>query len=370
MTKILYVITKTTMGGALRYVHDLALAAREQGHEVVVVYGEKGTLADYFATAGIRTIRINSLRRDVGFFTEFFALLSLIRLFRHERPDVVHLNSSKAGILGALAARVAGIQKIIFTAHGWAFNESRPWWQKVIIYKLVWLTILLSHQTICVSNAVLRDIKWMPLIRRKCVVIHNGIACREMMTRDAARAELAPHSVGKYWIGMISELHPTKRVNDAIRAMKIISEKYPDTIFVVIGEGQERRKLENLIRELNLRNHVSLVGFKNNAASLLPAFDLFLHSSQSEAFPYALLEAGCASLPVVATRVGGIPEIIPDDDHGILVPSHNPETLASAVESLIKDPLRAHELAARLHARILHDFSLEKMLEKTIALYP
>ncbi len=368
-TRILYVITKSSWGGAQRYVYDLATATKKEGYDVAVAYGEEGELALKLATAGVRTIRTSNLQRDMGLFTELRAFFSLIKLFRTERPNVVHLNSSKAGILGVLAARIAGVQKIIFTAHGWAFNEMRPWWQKVIIYKLAWLTVLLSHQTICVSSAVLRDVRWMPFVRRTCIVIHNGIECCEMLSRDVARAELAPHSVGKYWIGMISELHPTKRVDDALRAMKIIAEKHPEAILVVIGEGQERQKLEDLIRELKMRDHVFLAGFKRDAASLLPAFDLFVHAAQSEALAYVLLEAGCASLPVVATRVGGIPEIIPDDDHGLLVPSHNPEALAVAIDSLINNPLLAHELGARLHARVLHDFSLDKMLETTIEIY-
>ncbi len=369
-SKILYVITKSSWGGAQRYVYDLATATKKAGYDVAVAYGEEGELALKLATAGIRTVRTSNLRRDMGLFTELRAFFSLIKLFRTERPNVVHLNSSKAGILGVLAARIAGVQKIIFTAHGWAFNEMRSWWQKIIIYKLAWLTVLLSHQTICVSNAVFRDIRWLPFVRRTCIVIHNGIECCEMLSRDAARAELAPHSVGQYWIGMISELHPTKRVNDAIRAMKIIAEKHPKAILIVIGEGQERQKLEDLIRELHLRNHVSLSGFKNDAGRLLPAFDLFVHCATSEALGLAILEAGCASLPVVATRVGGIPEIIPDDDHGLLVPPHNPEALAIAIDFLINNPPLAHELGARLHARVLYDFSLEKMLLKTIALYP
>lgn len=369
VTNILYVITKANWGGAQKYVYDLATVARGTGCEVAVAYGEHGELASRLETAGIRTLLIRGLSRDVGLFAELRAFINLMRLFRVERPGAVHLNSSKAGLLGALAARLCGVQKIIFTAHGWAFNESRPWWQKIIIYKLAWFTVLLSHITICVSRAIARDARYFPFIQKKLVVIHHGITCATLLSREAARAELAPRAVGTYWIGMNSELHPTKRIDDAIRAMRIVVNDYPGALLIVISEGQERQKLEALIHELNLRDHVSLVGFKRNAASLMRAFDLFVHSSQSEALGYAILEAGCASLPVVATRVGGIPEIIPDDDHGLLVPPRNPKALASAILSLINDSTRAHELGARLHAHVLRDFSPEKMLTKTLDLY-
>ena len=190
-----------------------------------------------------------------------------------------------------------------------------------------------------------------------------------MFSREEARAALAPRTVGKYWVGMISELNPTKRIVDAIRAFSLIVPKHPEVILIVLGEGQEREALEGLIRELHLSNHVSLPGFRTNAPSLLKAFDLFVHSSISEALGYAILEAGCAALPVVATRVGGIPEIIPDDDYGLLVSPCDPAALAAAIESLLRDPQYAAELGARLHARVQNSFSKQKMISETFALY-
>ncbi len=369
MTRILYVITKATMGGAQRYVLDLACAARERGFDVALAYGEPGLLAERAAALGIRTIRARGLQRDVGFFAELTAFIALVRLFQNERPDIVHLNSSKAGAVGALAARIARVPRIVFTAHGWAFHESRPAWQKLLFRIASGSIVLFSDTVLCVSNATRRAIAWIPFSHRKLIVVHNGISCPPLLPRETARAAIAPRAVGRYWIGMASELHPTKRVEDAIRAMKIIAAARPDALLVVLGEGQEREKLVRLIGDLGLRERVALVGFKPDAAMLMSAFDLFLHSSQSEAFAYALLEAGCASLPVVATRAGGIPEIIPDDDHGILVPPHTPEALAAAVLALMDDPRRAHELAARLHARVTTEFTMARMRDATLAAY-
>ena len=368
-TKILFVITKANWGGAQRYVYDLATAARDAGNDVTVAYGEDGELVRRLSGAGLRAIQMESLTRDIGLLREIHSFFSLLRILRIERPAVVHVNSSKAGGLGCLAARITGVPRIIFTAHGWAFNETRPWWQKYIIYKLVWLTVLLSSRTICVSEAILRDIIWMPFVRSRCVVIRNGISCSELLSREEARATLAPRGVGRYWVGMLSELIPTKCVADAIRAFALIVQKHPEAILVVLGEGRERGALEKLISELRLRDHVSLPGFRSDAPSLLKAFDLFVHASISESLGYAILEAGCASLPVVATKVGGIPEIIPDDDHGLLVPPRDPRALATAIESLMFDRQRAAELGARLHARVQNSFSKQRMISQTLALY-
>lgn len=371
-TKILYVITKANWGGAQRYVYDLATAAKEAGNDVAVIAdGGGGLLTEKLAAADIRIIplALRQHRTFIGDLLTFNSLFSLIRIFREERPDIVHVNSAKAGGLGALAARIARVPFIVFTAHGWEFNAPRNALSKIGIRLFSWLTVRLAHQTIAVSEAIRRDVRRWPGIGRRITVIPNGIDCPLPLSREEARATLSPHGVGKYWVGMISELNPTKRVADAIRAFSIIVPKHPEAILIVLGEGRERDRLEGLIRELHLGDNISLLGFRDDAPSLLKAFDLFVHASSSEALGYAILEAGCAALPVVATRVGGISEIIPDDDHGLLVRPLDPEALATAIESLMDDPRRAAELGARLHARVRNSFSKQKMVVETLALY-
>lgn len=369
--KILYIITKANWGGAQRYVYDLAVAAKDAGHEVAVVVGGTGLLTEKLTAAGIRVIPLTLRQRRtfLGDLLTFGSLFSLIRIFRAEHPAVVHVNSAKAGGLGALGARIARVPSIIFTAHGWEFNAPRGVLSRVGIRLFSWLTMLLAHRTIAVSEAIRRDVCSWPFIADRISVILLGISCGPLRSREEARALLAPYTVGKYWVGMLSELHPTKRIVDAISAFGILVPEHPEAILVVLGEGHEREMLVEHIRDLHLGNHVFLLGFKDNAASLLKAFDLFIHTSASEALGYAILEAGCAALPVIATNVGGIPEIISDVAHGTLVPPRDPEALAEAIRSLMREPNRAAELGARLHARVLHSFSKERMLSETLALY-
>lgn len=370
--RILYVITKANFGGAQRYVYDLAKASRDSGREVAVAVGTEGLLAEKLRAAHIRVIPIglHQHRTFLGDLLSFGSLFSLIGIFREERPDVVHVNSAKAGGLGALAARLCGVPLIIFTAHGWEFNAPRNALSKIGIRFFSWITMLLAHRTIAVSEAVRRDVRYWPGVFRRIVVIYNGVDCPVLLSREDARAALAPRVIGKYWVGMLSELNATKRVEDAIVAFSLLAPKHPEAILVVLGKGGERTKLEDLIRDTHMQGHVSLIGFRDDATSLLKAFDLFLHTSLCEAMSFAILEAGCAALPVVATRVGGIPEIILDADHGILVPAREPEAVAEAIESLMGNPPLAAELGARLRARVLHSFSKAEMLRKTLALYP
>ena len=368
-TRILYVITKANWGGAQHYVYDLAVAAKAAGNEVAVAYGEPGDLVIRLEAAGIRTIVLGALTRDVGLLREWRALRALRSMLRSERPDVVHLNSSKAAGLGALAARLERVPHIIFTAHGWAFNEERPWWQRSLIYLFAWATILLSHKTICVSWAIHHDARWMPFTRHKLTIIYNGVREAAYKSREEARKELWPEHESGVWIGMLSELHPTKRVENAVEAFAHLRKVHPETRLVVLGEGEERARLEWLIRESSLAGYAHLAGFVPDGASCLHAFDIFLHTSRSEALGNAVIEAGLAGLPVVATAVGGIPEIVADGKSGLLVSPYAPEEAAEALIELIEDPTKAKRLGETLREKVRAQFDAGRMVRETLALY-
>lgn len=367
--RILFLITKANWGGAQKYVFDLALAAKDTGHKVAVAYGVPGALIERLSAAGIRSIPIQGLERDMRAKNDAASFFSLIRVLKEEKPDVVHLNSSKAGALGALAARIAGVPCIIFTAHGWAFNEQRPWWQKFVFRIIHAATIYLSHTTICVSDAVKRDVSMLPFVGKKLIVIKNGVSAPAFLERPAARATLLPTTTGGTWIGMLAELHPTKRIEDAIDALALIRKAHPDSHLVVLGEGSYRPVLEARIRAHGLESHVHLLGFVPDGARYLHAFDLFLLISKTEALAYALLEAGQASLPCIGTNVGGIPEVLIPEKTGLLVPVASPEAVARAITELLENPLKARTLGDALHQYVTKEFSQEGMVRKTLALY-
>ncbi|HEX5774755.1 MAG TPA: glycosyltransferase [Candidatus Paceibacterota bacterium] len=365
--RILYVITKANWGGAQRYVYDLATGAERNGYEVAVAYGEDGPLRTRLAAAGIRTIPVR-MRNEASLFALRNAYRSLLPVFAQERPDIVHLNSSLAGAAGAAAARAASIRRILFTAHGWAFNEDRPLWQKAILWAAHYATVLLSDATICVSEAMRRDARTMPFVQRRLHVIHNGVADMVGLGREQARAKLAPDLSEDRWIGTIAELHPTKQLHVLIEAFGRLAST-PRLVLVIMGEGTERARLEALIKELELGERVRLVGHVASAADHLSAFDVFVLPSRSEGLGYAVLEAGLARLPVFASRVGGIPEIIIHEKTGILVPSGDVSALADALSSGLAEPDRLAALGASLRERVLGEFSLERMISDTLALY-
>jgi len=380
--RILFAITKANWGGAQRYVYELAIAAKEKGYDVVVAYGTEGLLVQKLQTQGIRTIALSGVERDVALFSneplrphtiidsikrEWSTLHTLIKLLKEERPDIFHVNSSKIGGLGAVAGRIARVPRIIFTAHGWAFNEHRPWWQKPLFRLLYTITLWLSHRTICVSEAVRRDMEFFPFSHLS--VVRHGITPPPLLARNEAREKLLPSMKEAYWLGMVAELHPTKRIEDVIDALAELSTSHPEAILVVMGEGELREKLTERIAHYGFENRVFLLGFVEDAPKYLHAFDIFVMPSRTEALGLALLEAGHAALPVVASRVGGIPEIVRHKETGLLVPKENPHALARALRALIEHPEDAKKYGEALHARVMEKFSKERMIEETFALY-
>jgi len=365
--KILFAITKSNLGGAQRYVLELATAAHKAGNDVLVVCGGHGALVEKLQEASIDVRTISALGRDVSMFKDLASLRALRAVIKEFRPDAIQLNSSKIGGLGAVAARTTFPRpKIIFTAHGWAFNEDRSAPQRFVIKILHYITILLSDVTIAVSNAMIAPYKKWPFAASRMHVVYNGVPEFELISRDGARALFAQEGFDftafPFVVGMLSELHPIKGIDYAMRAIAHI----PDASLVVCGEGLERKKLEKLRDELNLNDRVFFAGYVADARTRLRAFDTFLMSSNSEAFAYAALEAGYAGVPTIVTRVGGLPEAV-TESHGYIVPPRNARAIADAIEEIRANPEAAAAKAELQAQRIRDQFSMENMKNETLA---
>ncbi|MES2134626.1 MAG: glycosyltransferase [Patescibacteria group bacterium] len=328
--KILYVITKSNWGGAQRYVFDLATNLPKEDFEVKVFFGgtgeadaSYGMLATNLSIKGIHGEQLPSFMRDISISRDYKTLIRLIDLFKKEKPDVVHLNSSKAGGIGSVAARWAGVKNIIFTVHGWPFLEDRSIFAKTLIWFASWLTVLLCHKVICISEYDLQIARHMPFVGKKTVRIYNGIAPLELGSGEKIRTTFP---FGVQITGTIGELNKNKNQQALIEEAK----NTPDMYVAIVGIGENYTTLQEKIIQYNLQERVKLFGFMP-ASEALKGFDIFTLPSIKEGLPYVLLEARAADLPIVANRIGGVGEI--------------------------------------LDAKDLSEFSLEQMVQKTTALY-
>jgi glycosyltransferase involved in cell wall biosynthesis len=321
--KVLFVITKATWGGAQRYVYDLASHLPPQRFAASVAFGAPGRLAEMIRAQGIPAHHIPALGRDVSPARDLASFFQTLSLLKREHPDVVHLNSSKAGMLGALAARLAGIRRIVFTAHGWPYAERRSATWRSMAWLGSWVTALLSDAVICVSKADLSLGSRLPFCAHKMHLIYNGIEPEVLGSGEMIRAAFP---AGVKILGTIGELTENKNHIALIEEAK----KRQLTYVAIVGEGELREYLEQKIHEYHLEDSVKLFGFLP-AREVLRGFDAFALPSLKEGLPYVLIEAKAAGLPIVANRVGGVGEII--------------------------------------DAKDLSEFSLEQMLRQTAALY-
>lgn len=371
--KILFLITKSNFGGAQRYVFDLATHLDPNEFEVSVALGGTGRLFDELTKKGIRVIPLHTLERDVSLVKEVKATRELWHVIKSEKPDILHINSSKAGGLGALTGRLLSVPKIIFTAHGWAFNEERPWWQKIIIKMLHAVTIFLAHTTIAVSEMTKRQMN-LPFVLKKMCVIHNGRSVSDFYSRDFARSFFAEYTptlrehTKDFWSVTIAELHPIKQHEVTLRALMGVLQENQNFRHIIIGDGEEKLRLHALVEKLGLSEHVFFVSINPNASQYLRAFDLFVLASRSEAMPYVITEACIAGLPIIASEVGGIPEVVRHEKEGLLFPQGTVEALTKYYLQLLNNPELRSTLAQNALLRA-QDFTLDKMVEKTTTLY-
>ncbi len=377
--KILYVITKGNFGGAQRYVYDLATNLPKDEFEATVVcgYKESNTLVAKLTEQNINTIILESAEREINLRKDWLTFRQLIGIIRTEKPSVVHLNSSKIGLLGSLAISYIRLKsknyklKSIFTSHGWAFNEQkRSAFSKLIFYIGHYLTVLLCDVTIAVSEQTKNDIVWLPFISNKIKVVYNGISPFKVSTKKEAWEILIKNTEKQTVIFSIAELHHNKGFDVALRGIALLSSAAKEQIqYYIAGIGEEQAKLEKLAEQLEIKNIVHFFGFLENAKKFLPGAKIFLLPSRTENLPYAILEAGLCGLPIIATSVGGIPEIIHDMQNGILVHPNNPKEIAEAVLYLLGHKEKQKEFGAEIKKTITNFFSFEKMLSETIKIY-
>ena len=373
--KILYLITRSEIGGAQRYILDLASFCRDQGHIVVVASGgdENGELIKRLVKLNIQTYCLRHLTRELNFYSDISVFFDLIKLINKIKPDIVHLNSSKAGSIGALAAKFCGVRKIIYTIHGLVLNEPLPFFHKIFYWFAEWFSAKLKNKLISVSEFDKQSLlKNKITTTDKIAVIHNGLDPARIffLDKSTALAKLfgREQNEKEFIIGTIANLYPAKGLIYLIEAAKSVLKIYPRTKFAVIGDGPLKSSLADTIIEYGLADKFILAGSLPEANRNLKAFDLFVLPSLKEGLAYALLEASAAGLPIIATAVGGNPEVVKNNFNGLLVPPADFGALAQTIINLMGDPNKASFLASN-SASVLKNFSLDQMCEKTLATY-
>ncbi len=360
--KILYIITQADGGGAQNYV--LALAKHFGG--TIAAGNEAQELFTNAQKAGVPTVEQHHLKRRLRPIQDFLAAWEIRQLVKQIQPDIVHLNSTKAGILGSFAC--IGLKtQAVFTAHGFIFNEPMSWPKKAFYLAMEKTASAYRRHIIAVSDADKKSaLRYGLMPENRISVIHNGIAPITFLPRIEARKNLGLPD-DKLIVGAVANSYRTKGLDILIKAISMLTGDIKNRCqFALLGNGPETENLKLEIMNLQLQNIIAMPGRIQNASKYLSAFDIFVLPSRKEGFPFSILEAMQAGLPIVATNVGGTPEAL--GDAGLLVYPEDPQALAEAMEKLINSPTLREKLAQKALAQSKL-FSQEKMLRETEKIY-
>jgi glycosyltransferase involved in cell wall biosynthesis len=355
---VLHFITELNVGGAERALARLLARLDKDRYALTVacLYGGDGPIADEIRALGIPVV-------DLGMTSKWRwdALWRLYRLLRRERPTILHTWMFHANLPGRVLGRLAGVPIVISGERTMGMERRWRYW-------LNRLTVPGADRVTCVSQQVADfAVNHIGISKEKVVIIPNGLQvpdAERLLGSRAARTELGL-PVDQAVVGTVARLDPVKRLDVLLQALGSL----PDVYAVIIGEGPERARLMALCQGLGLTGRVRFPGQQGDVWPWLAAMDVFALSSDWEGMSNALLEAMAAGLPIIATEVGGTPDVVVDGVTGLLVPPGDPTALADALARLVRDPGLRRQMGQAGRERALRHFSLGRTVERTQNLY-
>ncbi len=331
-----------------------------------------GPLIGEVKKEGITFQPINHFVQEINIGKDFAALGELIRLLRRGRYGIVHTHNSKAGFLGRLAAKIAGVPIIVHTIHGFAFHEYERPPRRFLFISLERLAARFAHKLIAISQPLK---EWGLRLGigepGKYVIIYSGIEEEKFQVEidgDGTKEELGIRP-GEKIVGMVAKLWEGKGHKTILESVKIINERIPRVRFIFVGEGYLRKELEDYAGRLGIREQVIFAGFVKNISEITAIFDVALLASFFEGMGRVLLEAMALGKPVVATRVGGIVDVVEDGETGILVRPGDPGDLARAIITLLEDENLARRMGEAGKERVDSRFTARTMVREIEKVY-
>ncbi len=379
--KVLRVIARLNVGGPALHVAYLAGGLAERGYDTTLVAGTLARGEESMAAAasqrGVTIVPLDELHREVAPLRDLRAILRLARLIRRERPDILHTHTAKAGAVGRVAALISGRARpsvIVHTFHGHVlrgyFNPLTTLGFRLLERWLATFTTAL----IAVSPEVRDDLVRLGVApAEKFAIVRLGIELDERVSAaEGARAEVrrilgvAP---GAFLIGWVGRMTAVKRTEDVLRALSGLLERGVDAYVCLVGDGPDRHQLERYAHELGIVRRCLFVGYQNEMGRFYQAIDALVLPSINEGTPVSVIEALAAERPAVATRVGGIPDVIRDGVDGFLVDAGDVDDLAKKLALLAREPARRAAMGAEGRARVLERYAVERLVDDIDLLY-
>jgi glycosyltransferase involved in cell wall biosynthesis len=384
MFKIMHIITRLDMGGSAQNTL-LTCSGLEEKYDIILAHGlshesgitatEKRTIDSQVAAArqkGVKTLPIPGLVRRIDPIDDLRAFINLLKLIRRERPALVHTHSSKAGILGRLAAKLAGVPLIVHTPHGHVFyGHFGPLASKIFLV-MEKIFDVITDRTIALTEGERNDYLNLAVSKaHKIDIIHSGVDIRRFTPGRTDRAALKKQlgiNAHSFVVGTVGWLLPIKGPMHLLHAMIALWQKEIDSALIYVGKGdlEDRLKAEALSRGVS--NRVIFLGWRSDVDDIMQLFDVFVLPSLNEGMGRVLVEAMAAAKPVVACNVGGIPDLVKHGFNGFLARPGDSRELSVYIEKLLGDELLRTDMGAQ-GRKLAENYTVDKMIAKIDALY-
>jgi len=349
-------------------IHGLSLESQMTDWEKKVVESE----IKQAEREGVKVIVIPSLLRKLSPVRDLRAFFSLLTLIMREKPCIVHTHSSKAGILGRLAARLAGVPAVVHTPHGHVFyGHFGPLTSK--IYLLVErIMSRITDRLIALTQGERDDYLALSVCdQKKIVTIHSGVDvdhylhAKVNVQRKRKSLGLKPEGLV---VGTVGWLLPIKGPMYLLKAMAEVWKRYPRTILVYVGRGDLEGELRREASRMGASEKVWFLGWRDDIHEILPVLDIFVLPSLNEGMGRALVEAMAAGKPIVASKVGGVPDLVIQGENGLLVQAADVNALAGGIESLLANPKKRKEMGEK-GKKMAIKYGSDSMVQKIDQLY-
>lgn len=358
---ILLITTHLNTGGITSYLLSLAQSLKRRGHKVFVV-SAGGNCEGLLKSYGVEHVNLGFRTKSEIDLRIYLKLSHLKEFIVKNNVDVIHAQTRVTQVMGYFLSKITK-RPLITTCHG--FFKPRfsrrifPCWGEAVI--------AISKP---VYSHLLKDFH---VPSQKVYLISNGIDCDRFMpvTEEIRQQKRRQWNISSSLrvIGIIARLSDVKGVDVLLKTMPFVIEQHPDTLLMVVGEGPEKERLLTLAQSLNLNDRVRFESIVNQTADLLPVFDIFVMPSRQEGLGLAVMEAQASALPVVASYVGGLVDLIEDGRTGYLVSPENPKALAQKIIEVLKDMVKAKQIGLAAREVICHKFSSEQMAKATEEVY-
>jgi glycosyltransferase involved in cell wall biosynthesis len=384
--KIIHIITRLDKGGSAENTLLTALGINKKKYEVILVKGstyesrmsnkEHATISADLKEArlkGVRIVNLPFLLRRINPVYDLLALFSLYVFLIKEKPTIVHSHTSKAGLLGRLAARLAGVPIIVHTPHGHVFfGYFGPFKTKIFIL-LEKLASRITDKIVTLSNKEKEDYLSFKIAEEdKFSVICSGIGLNKFKESLPSEKQNLKKELGipenSLIVGTAGRLVPVKGPEFLIQAAKHIISKYPDTYFIFTGDGPLEKDLKRRTLEMGISKNIIFLGWRDDVAQIISIYDVFVLPSLNEGMGRVLAEAMALGKPIVASNIGGIPDLVIHGENGFLVLPKNPKQLAKYIQVLIEDKDKREKMGLAGKEMSLN-FGAESMIEKIASLY-